>query len=111
MTAGAESKRTMADATISDRGDGRLVIHGELSFASVPGVWAQWLNLDGGQAGRDIDLSDVQRSDSAGLALLIECLRQTRKTGKSIRFFNIPAQMLAMARVSSLDEVLPLHRD
>jgi len=101
----------MAEASISDNGNGRLAIHGELSFASVPGVWAQWQALGGGQAGLDIDLSDVQRSDSAGLALLVECLRQAQQTGKSIRFFNIPTQMLAMARVSSLDQVLPLHRD
>ena len=59
----------------------------------------------------DIDLSHVERSDSAGLALLVECLRHARQSGKTIRFFNIPAQMLAIARVSGLDEVLPLQRD
>jgi phospholipid transport system transporter-binding protein len=101
----------MAEARISDNGKGRLAIHGELNFASVPGVWAQWQALGQARAGMDIDLSDVQRSDSAGLALLVECLRQAQQTGKSIRFFNIPTQMLAMARVSSLDQVLPLHRD
>jgi phospholipid transport system transporter-binding protein len=53
----------------------------------------------------------VERSDSAGLALLVECLRQAHQSGKSLRFFNIPAQMLAIARVSSLDQVLPLQRD
>jgi len=101
----------MTEASISHNGEGRLAIHGELSFASVPGVWAQWQALGGEEAGLDIDLSDVQRSDSAGLALLVEGLRRARQTGKSIRFFNIPAQMLAMARVSGLDEILPLHRD
>jgi len=53
----------------------------------------------------------VQRSDRAGLALLVEWLREARQTGQSVRFFNMPAQMLAMARVSGLDQVLPLHRD
>ena len=101
----------MAEASISDNGKGRLAIQGELSFASVPGVWMQWQTLDGGRSGLDIDLSDVQRSDSAGLALLVECLRYSQQTGNNIRFFNIPTQMLAIARVSGLDEVLPLHRD
>jgi len=101
----------MAAASISDNGKGRLVIHGELSFASVPDVWSQWQTLDGGQAALDVDLSEVQRSDSAGLALLIEGLHQAQEKGKTIRFFNIPAQMLAIARASGLDEVLPLEDD
>ncbi len=101
----------MADASITDNGQGRLAIHGDLSFTSVPAVLAQWQSLDGGRSGLDIDLGDVQRSDSAGLALLVECLREAQQTGKNIRFFNIPAQMLDMARVSGLDELLPLHRD
>ena len=66
----------MADAAITREGDGRLAIHGELSFASVPAVWTQWQALDDGQGALAVDLSDVQRSDSAGLALLIECLRR-----------------------------------
>jgi len=101
----------MIKATIRDNGAGRLTIQGDLSFASVPAIWTQWQNLDGGRTGLDIDLSAVRRSDSAGLALLVACLRQTKQTGKSIWFFNIPTQMQAMARVSGLDQLLPFQRD
>ena len=100
-----------AQATISQDGDGRLRLRGELSFASVPALWQQWSEVSSGQTTLDIDLSEVQRSDSAGLALLVDCVRQARQTGQVLRFLNIPAQMLAIARVSGLDEVLPLHRD
>ena len=90
---------------------GRLELYGELSFTSVPTVWedcrAQFAERDA----LEVDLARVQRADSAGVALLVECLREARQTGKDIRFFNIPAQMLAIARTSSLDQVLPLHRD
>jgi len=101
----------MADATISMDGNSRLAIAGDLSFASVPLLWEQWRAMRADQAALEVDLSKVQRSDSAGLALLVEWLREARQTGQSVRFFNIPAQMLAMARVSGLDQVLPLHRD
>jgi ABC-type transporter Mla MlaB component len=43
--------------------------------------------------------------------MLMQCLRAARQTGNSIRFFNIPEQMLAIARASGLDQVLPLHHD
>jgi phospholipid transport system transporter-binding protein len=102
----------MSEATITRRdGDGRLIIAGDLSFASVPAVWRQWSAMAVADEVVEVDLSAVVRSDSAGLALLVECLRQARQAGHSVRFFNIPAQMLAMARVSGLDQVLPLQRD
>ena len=101
----------MSQASIEVGKNGRLEIHGDLNFDSVPGLWQRCCARFSGRDQLDIDLSQVVRSDSAGLALLVECLRQARRTGKTIRFFNIPAQMLAMARVSSLDQVLPLQRD
>lgn len=101
----------MAEAGISKDDQGRLRFHGDLGFASVTALRLQWPDISVGPATLDVDLSDVQRADSAGLALLVECARQARKMGQSIRFFNIPPQMLAIARVSGLDEVLPLHRD
>ncbi len=90
---------------------GRLEISGDLNFDSVADLWR---NCQGRFLDRevlDIDLSGVRRSDSAGVALLVSCLRQAHQAGKTIRFFNIPGQMLALARVSSLDQVLPLQRD
>jgi phospholipid transport system transporter-binding protein len=101
----------VSDAEITAAPDGRLAINGELTFASVPVLWQECCSRFATAAALDIDLSGVQRSDSAGLALLVECIREANQTGKNIRFFNIPAQMLAIARVSSLDQVLPLHRD
>lgn len=101
----------MAQPSVRESRDGRVEIHGDLSFASVPLLWEQHREVFSRPGALDIDLSHVERSDSAGLALLMECLRQAAETGASVRFFNIPAQMLAIARVSSLDDVLPLHRD
>jgi len=101
----------MSKASIQEGKNGRLEIHGDLSFDSVPGLWDDCCARFSECNELDIDLSQVERSDSAGLALLVECLRQANQSGKKLRFFNIPAQMLAIARVSSLDQVLPLQRD
>ena len=43
-----------------------------------------------------INLSDVKRSDSAGLALMVDALRLGRCLEKKIIFKNIPEQMMAM---------------
>ncbi len=101
----------MSQASIELGKTGRVEIHGDLSFESVPGLWSRCYSLISERDELEIDLDQVARSDSAGLALLVECLRQAHQSGKAVRFLNIPAQMLAMARVSSLDEVLPLQRD
>ena len=105
MTATAES--TTAEATCSDQGGGRWLLTGELGFATVPGL------LDG--AGRDlavsaseVDLAGVTRADSAGLALLIAWTRARNSTGKPIRFTHVPAQLLSIARVCGLEDILPL---
>jgi len=91
--------------------EGRLEIHGELSFASVPALWRECRAQCAAGNAIDIDLGQVQRSDSAGLALLVEWLREAQRSGANLRFFNIPAQMLEMARASGLEQILPLHRD
>ncbi len=98
-------------ASIQPGRDGRLEIHGELSFASVPALWHECRAQCAAGNAIDIDLGQVRRSDSAGLALLVEWLRETQRSGASLRFFNMPAQMLEMARASGLEQILPLHRD
>ncbi|HFD81441.1 MAG TPA: anti-sigma factor antagonist [Gammaproteobacteria bacterium] len=100
-----------AEARVEQGDNGRVLVGGELSFSSVPRFWRDLCASfpDGERV--DIDLSRVQRADSAGLALLVECLRQAQAAGREVRFFNIPPQMLEMARVSGLDAVLPLAHD
>ena len=89
--------------------EGHYQLAGELSFATVPQIYAQGGTLfDGPAATLVLDLSDVERTDSAGLALLVEWLRQARHQRKDLRFRNIPAQLLAIAKASGLENILPL---
>lgn len=90
--------------------EGRLLLEGELSFKTVVKLLADFQALPDQGNEIQIDLQGVSRADSAGLALLVEWMRNAQALGKSIRFLNIPQQMLAIARVSSLDQVLPLSR-
>lgn len=92
----------------SARGGGQYALSGELTFATVPGLWRPSADqaFDRGAAVR-LDLSDITRVDSAGIALLIELTRAVRRGGGEIRLEHASAQLMAIAEVSGLDKVLP----
>ncbi len=88
--------------------DGRIRLRGRLGFGSVPALWDQLHRHCAGVSAIEVDLGGVESADSAGLALLIACMREAQRAGASVRFLNMPAQLLDIARLSSLDEILPL---
>lgn len=98
----------MAEATLVDNGAGHWLLQGELDFGSVPAVLrhagAEMLGKDR----LEVDLREVTRADSAGLALLVEWLRESELAGNEIVFINVPDQLLSIARVCGLDEILSL---
>ncbi len=55
-----------------------------------------------------LDLAGVTYSSSAGLALLLDWLRTAQQVKKQPRLRGMPADMLALARVSGLEGILPL---
>ncbi|MGA7799783.1 MAG: STAS domain-containing protein [Gammaproteobacteria bacterium] len=101
----------MTAGSIESGEDGRLYLRGEVTFSTVPDIWGRSRALFDTGAEMVVDLRDVERADSAGLALLVEWMRTARRRQTAVRFVNMPAQMLAIARVSSLDQILPLGRD
>ncbi len=98
----------MSQPRLESRDDGRLYLTGELSMATVPGLLAQ-RRLFAGKDELTIDLGGVERADSAGVALLVKWQRDARAQQRVISFQNIPPQMLAIARVSGVDELLSLN--
>jgi phospholipid transport system transporter-binding protein len=81
-------------------------VTGELTFQTVPDHWRKSADLFGGNSAFTIDLSGVTRADSAGLALLIGWIRRAKQESKSIYFKNIPANLVAIARVTGVDAIL-----
>lgn len=97
-------------AVVKQNGNGKFQLCGILSFLTVPELIKRTSGLFDKSVNIEVDLGGVIRSDSAGVALLVEWMNEARHNDKQIRFLNIPLQMLAIARVSSLDQVLPLSR-
>ena len=99
---------SLLNAQLKEADDGRLLVSGELSMATVPGLLRQ-AHWQAGDAEICIDLQGVERADSAGVALLVEWQRTARQQQRNIRFQSIPPQMLAIARLSGVDELLALN--
>lgn len=96
------------DCVIETAADGTFVLRGELSFSTVTTLSEKSTSLLWQAEQVTLDLEGVTRTDSAGLALLVEWLRIARQRGKTIQFRNIPQQMMAVAQVVGLDQLLPV---
>lgn len=88
--------------------EGDYQLHGDLSFATVPGLYRaasrQWAR----QMPAVLDLAAVGRSDSAGLALLLEWLRQAQSSQTALHFAHIPDQLAKLIRISGLSQTFAL---
>jgi phospholipid transport system transporter-binding protein len=93
---------------ISEPSPGRVVITGELTFATARdarqlGV----LVLQGSGAERIVvDCGGVTRADSAGLAVLLDWLAWGRHRSRKVTLENLPASLVAIARISEVDGLL-----
>jgi phospholipid transport system transporter-binding protein len=53
-----------------------------------------------------VDFSAVQRCDSAAVAFALECLRSARAAGVDLRFAGLPPDLLSLARLYGVEELL-----
>jgi len=56
----------------------------------------------------EIDFSQVTRAGSAALTLLFSWLRHSANQQKALVFANLPDDLLGVAQVSGVDQILPL---
>jgi phospholipid transport system transporter-binding protein len=94
-------------AVIDPVSEGVYRVKGDLVFATAPGVLEAARRLFQGGSGELVfDLSEVARTDSAGLAVLLEWLDAGRASGVGVSFRNLPAALLDIARLSNAEALL-----
>lgn len=86
--------------------NGRVEVAGDLTFETVGNLRQRGAEVLRGDGGVTLDLDKVTRADSAGLALLVEWLKQAKRNHTGLRVVNMPDQLLAIARMSKLDDIL-----
>lgn len=97
----------MANGEFIHQSDGTFALRGDLTFAHVPGLVSRssaWLS--DGRENITIDMASVTRVDSAGLALMLEWMKQARQAGMQMHFDNIPSHLSDLIRVSGLSDVI-----
>lgn len=99
--------QSVNNGQIRAKGHNTYELVGPLDFGTVSGLRLEGFGLLDERPELVFDLGGVERADSAGLALLLEWLREAQRRGTEFRLQNMPPQMSAIARTSGLDTLLP----
>lgn len=89
-----------------DRGDGQFAVRGDLTFKTAGIALEESKELFADHSILEIDLSGVNKADSAGLALLLEWVNWAKNYVREIRFRGVPDEILSMAQISEVDDML-----
>ncbi|MGL4601678.1 MAG: STAS domain-containing protein [Plesiomonas sp.] len=85
---------------------GRVLLTGELDRDSLLDFWAERDNLIPEQQACVIDLSQLTRIDSAGLAFLMTLLVEASKKASTCTLVNIPSALLTLIDLSNLTKIM-----
>jgi phospholipid transport system transporter-binding protein len=88
----------------------RLQVSGRLTMETVAALFGTGLqgNEDGALV---IDLARVEAVDSAAVGLLLSWLRRAQRDQVAISFANVPDNLLSLARLYGVAELLPLRNN
>ena len=100
----------MNDGRIESLPGGALRLLGVLDLRTGPALREQGRELIRAEMGAALvlDCSAVEKSSSVGLSLLLAFMRDARAAQRQVRITGMPADMLEIARVSGLLDILPL---
>lgn len=91
---------------LEDKGDGKFALSGVLGFNTADQILRESEGLFEEHTRIEVDLEGVTRTDSAGLALLLEWITWANHTVREIRFLNTPEKITAIARTTEVEELL-----
>ncbi len=91
---------------LEDMGEGRFRLVGDMSFGTAESILRKSEDLFEAYTRIEVDLSGVEKADSAGLALLLEWTTWAIQTVREIRFVDMPERVLAIARVTEVENLL-----
>ncbi|UUY10402.1 STAS domain-containing protein [Pseudomonas sp. J452] len=98
----------MSDGAIHQAANGELQLVGVLDYRTGPALRevGRQLIQASTQASLVLDCALVEKSSSVGLSLLLAFLRDAKAADKPLSIRQLPADMLEIAKVSGLLEVL-----
>ena len=91
---------------LEDKGDGQFSLSGDLTFRTVERLLRRSEVPFEEHTRIEVDLSGVDKADSAGLALLLEWITWANHTVREIRYVGVPERVLAIARTTEVEPLL-----
>ncbi|HEX7966165.1 MAG TPA: STAS domain-containing protein [Gammaproteobacteria bacterium] len=98
----------MSALTFEPAGAGKFRLKGRLGFDTAARALEESETLFAGHPKLELDLTGVESTDSAGLALLVEWVARARRDKRKLSFRQVPEQALALAKISEVDKILPM---
>ena len=96
----------MSEFTLEDHGGGRFSLSGRMAFDTAGQILRASEGPFEAHTRIEVDLSGVEETDSAGLALLLEWITWANHTVREIRFAEMPAKIEAIAKTTEVDHLL-----
>lgn len=96
----------MSEFRLEDNGSGCFLLSGKMTFDSVNQILDLSLELFDEHPRIEINLSGVTKSDSAGLALLLEWITWANHNVREIRFLQTPEKIEAIAKTTEVADLL-----
>ncbi|CCN87671.1 putative Sulphate transporter/antisigma-factor antagonist STAS [Vibrio nigripulchritudo SFn27] len=81
-------------------------LSGNLDRESVPGLWHFLKQLKTDTAQLNIDMSGVNRVDSAGMVMLIHLIEHAKKQNCHIMLSVVPDQLRTLCQLSNVESLL-----
>lgn len=91
---------------IQKSGD-RLEVSGAMTLSCATALLAEG-NASLGDDGALFDLAAVTAVDSSGIAVIFGWLREAQRQGKTVRISHPPQDLLSLAEVYGVTDLLPL---
>jgi len=88
-----------------------LQVSGNVTMATVSALFSEGLKLQtGSQSGNDllIDFAQLEKVDSSAVSLMLVWLREAQRSRINLRFANVPANLMSLAKLYGVAELLPL---
>ncbi len=96
----------MSNFVLQDHGGGRFSLSGHMTFHTAGKILRESEIPFEEHTRIEVDLSGVEETDSAGLALLLEWITWANHTVREIRFTDTPEKISAIAKTTEVDHLL-----
>jgi len=86
--------------------DHAFLVTGDINVTNVMSVYRKSLACLRQCPEWQFDFSQLQSTDSSGLALIIEWIKYAKQCRKPIRFTALPQELLSIAKAAGLDNLI-----